>query len=206
METKKKTHTCDFGFSLDPLVILGEATKNQKIRINDDCYISLRGSIWQFNMWIPNQNKTYRATLKTSDKELAIQMAKQKYAENTKLIQDEKSPFSMTLKDAVDLYLTHRKKDIYTNDGEKTEGKITIERWKCIGHQLKPFLQVYGSDTRLNAISSKDGIIYEKERRNKGSKNPPKKTTLKNEKSAINSLFKWLELEGHTNCMALRFK
>ncbi len=205
MKTKDKTLTCDFSFTLDPLMGLSDNTENQKIRINNDCYISLRGNVWQFNMWVKSRRKTCRATLKTKDKGLAIQKAKQKYAESIKLIQDGKGPFSLTLKDAVDLYLAHRKNDIYTNVNDKSEGKITIERWKCIRYQLRPFLQVYGPDTQLTAISSKDGMIYE-EKRNKDSKNPPKKTTLKNEKSAINSLFKWLELKGHTTCMALRFK
>jgi len=155
------------------------------------------GDVWQFRMWIKEDKKHYRKSLKTKDFNQAMGKAKELAMELMTNLRTGRKIYSITLQELVDLYLLHRAKDI-----DKTTG-ITKERITAIKSQLSYFLQIKGADTKVSTLDRKCMTDYQYLR--KTSRNA-EYSTSKNEGMTINAMWKWGYDEGYTHFKKFEFK
>ena len=155
------------------------------------------GDVWQFRMWIKEDKKHYRKSLKTKDFNQAMGKAKELAMELMTNLRTGRKIYSITLQELVNLYLKHRAKDI-----DKTTG-ITRGRLIAIKSQLSYFLQIKGADTKANTLDRKCMTDYQYLRKQS---HFAEFGTSKNEITTINAMWKWGYNEGHTHFKKFEFK
>lgn len=85
---------------------------DDEIPIFDEAAIYKRGDYWQMRMWLSKEKKYARFSLKTRNRDTAIDKAKKQYHVLMGMEIAGKTYFSLTTKQGVELYLEQRKKDI----------------------------------------------------------------------------------------------
>ena len=155
------------------------------------------GGYWHFRMWISEERKYVRKTLKTTHLDTAVERAENEFFAIKANVNAGRRIFSPTVQQAEDEYLAHR----WNVDVKR--GSITEGRWATIKSHLNHFVAYCGivgreaqsSVTRLNDLEGKSLQGYQQYRQQKGAKD----VTIKNEQSTINALCKWAFEEGLHN-------
>ena len=168
------------------------------ITIGNEAVIYTRNGNWQFRMWIAKENKMFRESLCTKSKELAEQRAINLLVETKYRIQNGKTFFSITCKEAVAMYVEYRRNDIALET-------IVVGRLRTIETHLKNWLNYIGENTRLKDLDRNDCMAYFTFR-NKSKKGGLSKTTLGNEQSTINAMIKWLHEEKEIELNYFKFQ
>jgi len=78
-----------------------------------------RNEIFHFRKWIRTENKYIRRTLKTKNKDTAIERAEKLTREILNDLDEGRKVFSITVKQGVEQYIEHRQKDV--------EGKFIVK-------------------------------------------------------------------------------
>ncbi|MGC6412381.1 MAG: hypothetical protein ACON4F_06075 [Candidatus Puniceispirillaceae bacterium] len=65
--------------------------------------------VWQSHMWISNEKRYYQKTLLTKYRAEAVEVAKEMYFDSQNELKDDRKLFSVSLTEAVAIYLDHRK-------------------------------------------------------------------------------------------------
>lgn len=139
--------------------------------------IKSRGDVYQFRMWIKNEGKDYRKSLRTTQYDEAFEKAKELTKDIMAHGLSEKQVFSITVEELVERYLEYRKNDIDSATG------ITRKRWMTLSSQLKYFVILCGAETKLNELTH--DMLYEySNMRNEVKKG--EMATIRTEKSTIN--------------------
>jgi len=174
---------------------------DDEIPIFDEAAIYKRGDYWQMRMWLSKEKKYARFSLKTRNRDTAIDKAKKQYHVLMGMEIAGKTYFSLTAKQGVELYLEQRKKDI------KAE-LITEGRWRTINTHLQHWLKFIGKDTKLKEMHRTDCENYFHERRQTKKRNEIKisQSTIVNEQSTINAMVSWLFKKNETYIEAFDFK
>ena len=136
------------------------AYADDEIPIFDEAVIYKRGDYWQMRMWLGKEKKYARFSLKTRNKDTAIDKAKKQYHILVGMEMAGKTYYSLTAKQGVQLYLEQRKKDIEVE-------LITEGRWKTIYTHLQHWLKFIGKDTKLKELHRTDCENYFSERRSR---------------------------------------
>ena len=123
----------------------------EQIPIFDEASIYKRGVYWHFRMWLNNERKYARKSLRTRSKTTAIEKGKEAYLEIFANRKMGKTYFSLNTKEGVNSYLEHRKKDVES-------GLIVKGRHATIKTHLQHFLDFIGKDTKLN--EKEDGRAF----------------------------------------------
>lgn len=148
------------------------------------------GDVWQFRMWIAEEKKYVRQSLKTRDRETAVERAEQKYLELYSNVKAGKKLFGITLDELVTLYLAWRQSDV---DGEY----ITAGRLSTIRTQLKHFTGYKGKKTRLAELGRSSLYDYAQWRRK--TKPGVQDVTIKNEQVTFNHMLRFAYREGYAH-------
>lgn len=177
------------------------AYADDEIPIFDEAVIYKRGDYWQMRMWLGKEKKYARFSLKTRNRDTAIDKAKKQYHILVGMEMAGKTYYSLTAKQGVELYLEQRKKDI------KAE-LITEGRWKTINTHLQHWLKFIGKDTKLKEMHRTDCENYFHERRQTKKRNEIKisQSTIVNEQSSINAMVSWLFKKNESYIEAFDFK
>jgi hypothetical protein len=85
---------------------------DNEIPIYDEALIYQRGEYWQMRMWLTKERKYARFSLRTRNRDTAIDKAKKHYHELMAQQLSGKTYFSMTTKQAVEEYVKQRQKDM----------------------------------------------------------------------------------------------
>ena len=109
--------------------------------------IKSRGDVYQFRMWIKNEGKDYRKSLKTTQYDEAFEKAKELTKDIMAHGLSEKQVFSITVEELIERYLEYRKNDIDSATG------ITRKRWMTLSSQLKYFIILCGEKTKLSDLT-----------------------------------------------------
>lgn len=137
------------------------------------------GDVWQFRMYIPDEGRHFRKSLKTRDLPTALQRATDEALRIYSDLRSGKKIFSSTVKDLIDEYLAFRARDVNVGD-------ITAGRLVTIKSQLSHLAAIVGENTRVSELdrdSLYDWYVTRKER------NPTvQKVTIRNEQATINHL------------------
>lgn len=154
------------------------------------------GDVWQFRMWVAEEKKYVRQTLKTRDLPTAIKRAEAKYFELYANVQAGKKLFGITLAELVSLYLTWRQSDV---DG----GAITAGRLSTIRTQLKHFTAYKGEKTRLSELGR--SALYDYAQWRRKTKLGVQDVTIKNEQVTFNHMMRFAYRNGYAHFDGFEF-
>ena len=175
-----------------------------KIKLKKDEYeiyggvavIYKRNEYFHYRQWITTENKYIRRTLKTKNKDTAIERAEKLAREILNDLDEGRKVFSITVKQGVEQYIQHRQKDV--------EGKFIVKgRLTTIKTHLHHFLNYIHKDSKLREIDRRDAMQYFNWRRKQNKS--IKSITLSNEQSTINSFWKYCFEEQLVNFESLVF-
>ena len=141
-----------------------------------------RGNNYQFRMFIKDENKHYRKSLRTDDYDIAVEKAKKLTKDLMAHGMSDKRVFSIRVEELIEQYLDYRKNDIDKETG------ITRKRWMTLSSQLKYFSLICGARTKLSDLNIDDLFEYSVLRNN--IKNCVA-STIRTEKATINHCIKF---------------
>ena len=140
------------------------------------------GEVYQFRMFIKDENKHYRKSLKTKDYDIALSTAKKLTKDLMAYGLSDKKVFSITIKELIEQYVAYRENDIDDETG------ISLKRWQTIKSQLKYFPKLCGENTQLSSLN-KDDLYEYSSMRNKVKAAAVQ--TIRMEKSTLNAMIKY---------------
>ena len=170
-----------------------------EIAIYDEALVYQRGEYWQMRMWLAKEKKYARFSLRTRNRDTAIDKAKKYYHELMAQQLAGKTYFSMTTKQGVEEYIKQRTKDMEA-------GLIVKGRLTTIKTHLEHWLKFIGKDTKIKEMERTDCENYFHNRTKNKKKLPVGRTTVLNEQSSINAMMSWLHKRGETYIEAFDFK
>ena len=103
---------------------------NGKVQIYRDLQ---SGDVWQFRMWVTEEEKYVRKSLRTKDQDTAFQRAEDLVFKTLSDVASGRKIFGTTLQVLIKSFLDYRYKDVEV-------GNITKGRWKTIESQTKHIL------------------------------------------------------------------
>lgn len=171
---------------------------DDEIPLFDNAVLYKRGEFWQMRMWLPNEHKYARFSLKTRSKSTAIDKAESHYYELKVMEKQGKSYFSITTKIGVEMFLEYKKKEIGTH--------IVVGRYKTISTHLNHWLNFIGKDVKLKELERTDCEDYGYKRTKTKKNIKISQTTVENEQSTINAMIAWLYKHKETNIDGFDFK
>ena len=170
-----------------------------EIPIYDEAVVMQRGEYWQMRMWLTKEKKYARFSLKTRNRDTAIDKAKKYYHELMAQQLAGKTYFSKTAKQGVEEYLNQRTKDMEA-------GLIVKGRLGTIKTHLEHWLNFKGRDEKLKEMERTDCENYYHSRTKQNKRSPISQTTVLNEQSTINAMMAWLHKRNETYIDAFDFK
>ena len=149
-------------------------------------------------MWLEDEKKYARRSLKTKKETEAKELAKSLYLKIYSKIQQGDKFFSVSAKEGVDAYLKERYNDFVT-------GLIVKKRYKSLEQNLKHFLNFIGKNKKLKELSTNDLVNYYKYRL-EITNNNVKTSTVASEQITINAMVKWLYKKKEIDIVQFEFK
>ena len=170
-----------------------------EIEIYDEAVVYKRGEYWQMRMWLGKEKKYARFSLRTRNRDTAIDKAKKYYHELMAQQLAGKTYFSKTTKQGVEEYLKQRAIDV--------EAELIVKgRYGTIKTHLEHWLDFIGRDTKLKELERTDCENYLHSRTKTKKKINVSQTTVANEQSTINAMLSWLYKRNETYIEAFDFK
>ncbi len=172
---------------------------DDEIDIYDEAVVYKRGEYWQMRMWLGKEKKYARFSLRTRNRDTAIDKAKKYYHELMAQQLAGKTYFSKTTKQGVEEYLKQRALDV--------EAELIVKgRYGTIKTHLEHWLEFIGRDTKLKELERTDCENYLHSRTKTKKKINVSQTTVANEQSSINAMIAWLYKRNETYIQAFDFK
>ncbi len=170
-----------------------------EIEIYDEAVVYKRGEYWQMRMWLGKEKKYARFSLRTRNRDTAIDKAKKYYHELMAQQLAGKTYFSKTTKQGVEEYLKQRALDV--------EAELIVKgRYGTIKTHLEHWLEFIGRDTKLKELERTDCENYLHSRTKTKKKINVSQTTVANEQSSINAMMAWLYKRNETYIDGFDFK
>ncbi len=170
-----------------------------EIEIYDEAVVYKRGEYWQMRMWLGKEKKYARFSLRTRNRDTAIDKAKKYYHELMAQQLAGKTYFSKTTKQGVEEYLKQRALDV--------EAELIVKgRYGTIKTHLEHWLEFIGRDTKLKELERTDCENYLHSRTKTKKKINVSQTTVANEQSSINAMIAWLYKRNETYIDGFDFK
>ena len=145
------------------------------------------GEVWQYRMWVAEEKKYVRKSLRTRDLQTAIQRAETEYLQTYADIKSGKKIFGITLGELVNHYVGWREKDVRT-------GKITAGRLLTIKSQLKHLLSYKSESIKVSELERQSLYDYAQHRRL--TKRETRDVTIRNEQVTFNHMMEYAYRNG----------
>jgi integrase len=156
------------------------------------------GDVYQLRMWVPDEKKYLRETLRTRDLATAMDRAEERVFQIYSDIKSGRKIFGATLSELVSIYLDWRlENDVKT-------GNITSGRLVTIRSQLKHLIEFKGGNTKVSELDKSSCYEYATWRRKNNTK--VKDDTIRNEKATINHLIKFAYRNGYAHFSSFDFR
>ncbi|MCD8525849.1 MAG: tyrosine-type recombinase/integrase [Alphaproteobacteria bacterium] len=141
------------------------------------------GQFWSMSCWLREEGKCFRRSLRTKNKDEAVELAREKYFQLKADIKSGNAIFSKTAEELVQDFIKYKTEEAAA--GIITEGRvqtisISLKRW---------FLKYVGPTKKVDKITRHDFKEYYIWRRKQAS--DVRNSTLTNERALISSLFKY---------------
>lgn len=143
--------------------------------------------IWQFQMWISEEQKYVRETLNTDNRDDAINLAKKKYILYSSKIQNNEKIFSITATELRDSFLDYVQKQV--NNEQLSKGRAAN-----IKTYTKHYLEFIGKNSKIQNVDSKKFREYLAFRRSK--KSDILAIVIRNEAITIKQMYAFGQSEG----------
>ena len=156
------------------------------------------GEVWQFRMWLSNERKHYRKSLRTRVFRDEMTSAEKLALELRVNIETGKKVFGITVLELCDLYIENREKDIGEGDGT-----ITVGTWKMLKYKLQNGIEMLGHNTKVANVRQADLEDYRQRRTQEKSVGVQQ---ILNEQSQLNAMWEFGYKGGHSNFRRLDFK
>jgi integrase len=155
------------------------------------------GDVYQFQMWIAEEKRHLRRTLRTTDLTTALKRGTDLYLETYSDVKTGRKIFGITLKELVDAYLEYRQEDV-------ENGNIKASRLTTMRCQLKHLVSYKGGSTKVSSLDRDSCYEYA----NWKLKTYPttKKITIRNEQSTFNAVMVFGFRKGLTHFDTLDFR
>jgi len=157
--------------------------------------------VWQFRIWLADEDKYFRQSLRTKDKGKAIADAEEMYEDIKYMKRKGKKIYSISIKKAVEMYIEDKRKYI----GIKGANGIVEGRHTTIITHMKHFLVYIHKDAKVKDLGVNALLSYEIEgeetsyylfRNRKGISD----STIRNEIATINNCMRYLS--EHTEALS----
>jgi integrase len=159
--------------------------------------IPLSGDVWQFRMYLSDEQKHFRKSLRTKDIDSALSKAKKLALEILGKKEAGKKIFGVNLKEMIDEYIEFRKREV-------SGGIITAGRLVTIKSQLRHLLNIKGADLKASELDDQSIYYWRLLRRER---NPEvKDVTVRNETATINALARWAYKKGYLHFDKFEFE
>ena len=172
---------------------------DDEVVIFDDALIQKRGEYWHFRMWLEGENKYARVSLRTRNREAAIEKGKTVFHQIKSNQSLGKTYFSLTAKEGVAMYLEQRQKDV-------DAGLIVKGRLGTIRVHLNHWLDFITPKFKLKELERTDCENYYHARVHDSDGGGASLSTIKNEQSTINALMEWLHRRNEVTIREFDFK
>jgi hypothetical protein len=110
--------------------------------------------VWQFRMWVSNEKRYYEKSLRTKRRAEAIDKAEEMYFDLQNELKDGRKLFSVSIAEAVAIYLEHRKIDVRTKE-------IVEGRWNTIRAHLNHFIEYVGEKEKAANLGINTLVKFE---------------------------------------------
>lgn len=160
--------------------------------------VAQSGKVWQFRMWIPEEQKAVRKSLKTRDLETAQKRARELFIEVSSNVQSGKKIFGASLQELSEQFVLWRSKDVEA-------GIITAGRLTTIKSQIKHFLRYKSPDLKLSELDRNSFHEYEVWRRSSAGGNA-QQVTIRNEQATLNQMVAFAFREGYLHFDKCHFR
>jgi integrase len=155
------------------------------------------GDVWQFRMWIAEEKKHLRKSLKTRDFTAAVKQAEEIVFQTFSDVSTGKKIFGVTLQELIDAFLSWRAKDVES-------GSITKGRLLTIKSQTKHILKFKSSNLKVSALEKNSFFDWEQHR--KTTTPGTQSITIKHEKATINQMIEFGYREGSCHFPKCEFR
>jgi integrase len=189
MPPKKRVRVNAGGFQHSNHEILGG--KGKVFRVPNS------GDVYQFQMWISEEKKYLRKSLKTKDLETAMKRGEDLYLQTYSDVQSGRKLFGITLQELSDAYLKWREEDVAL-------GNITKGRLGTMSSQMKHLLAYKGHQTKVSELDRNSCYEYEVWRMQQFPNT--KKVTIRNEQATFNAMMKYAYRVGYSHLDTLDFR
>ena len=153
--------------------------------LGGECFIyrNVRsGKVWQYQQWIKDEKKYIRISLKTTDREIATDIAAKKFADTLGRIHSGEKIFSITAQELCNRYLEHLQKRV-------TLGSIRASFSRAIKYHLNHYLSFIKNETKIQSIPAEKFRDFADYRRNQTPQ--PGFLNVKNTQAAIGTMYRW---------------
>jgi integrase len=149
--------------------------------------------VWQFRVWLADENKYFRKSLRQKNREEAIRIANELWEDISYEKRKGKKFYGITVEEAVEKYLQHRKQEV----GLETDEGIVEGRWNTIRTHLKHFVAYLNRGETVRTLGKTALLNYERDgvetsyvvfRQTQGIAIQ----TIRNELATINACWKYL--------------
>ena len=170
---------------------------NRKKRISDVLEIydgSVRifkttnsGDVYQMSMYVKDEKRYVRKSLRTRDKETAIALAKKEFIFYEAKLQNGEKLFSLTAEELREKYLNYIEQQV-------KEKQISIGRQSNIKTFTKHYLDFVGKNSKIQNIDKKEFQKYRSFRQSE--KQDIRMSVVRNESITIKQMYKFAKNEG----------
>ena len=174
-----------------------KSQKTRQKRISDEFFIydnevfifrtTLSGDVWQMRMWIKDEKKYIRESLRTRDKTLAIEEAKRRFLNYHNMVKSGQKIFSLPISELRERYLVHI--DELTRARQISKGRQS--NIKTYTRRCEEFL---GKGTKVANVDRKKFQEYRAFRQKQ--LKTITMTVVRNESITIKQMYKWAANEG----------
>ena len=148
------------------------------------------GDVYQMSMYVKEEKRYIRKSLRTRDKEIAIASAQKEFIFYQAKIMSGEKLFSITANELRNKYLEYIEKQV-------KEKQLSIGRQTNIKTYTKHYLNFVGKNTKILNIDKKDFQKYRSYRQSK--KSDIRMSVVQNESITIKQMYKFAKNEGFIN-------
>jgi integrase len=145
------------------------------------------GDVWQLRMYVQEEKRYIRESLKTRDKSVAISRAQDRFIFYQARLRNGEVIFSITAEEFREKYLTYI--NSLVEDGQMSKGRAS-----CIRSFTLRYLEFVGKDKKLGSIDKNSFIEYRAFRQK--SKKDITMTVVVNELLTIKQMYRWGRSKG----------
>lgn len=160
--------------------------------------MSRSGAVYQIRIWVSEERKYLRRSLKTTDYETAKQRGEKLILQTLSDIASGRKLFGITLGELTDKYLEWRRADV------GLEGGITEGRFKTIESQCRALLRTKHLTTKIAELDENSFFDWGQMRRRDNSS--ISLVTIRNETATIGQIFDFAYRNGYSHIPKMFFR